>query len=772
MKKLLFIAFCCLASLVGWAQPTNCPPGYVPRPQQDCPGAIRLCSIRNFIPNDALCGRGAVNDSFQGSCGTRENITTFYQFTAQRDGILQFVIVPTDVDTLNCADWGEACGSTVDYDFVLYRLPTGINGVSPQVCRLINRAGSFGTPNPLQVRCDFSGLRGITGCMDSAQVNATPDISKFDSTLFVRRGETFVLAVDNWSNNPQVGYTIIFGDPDANSRLTDVRNSILPEMEAVIRNPNCYNDTLLLRFNTEILCNQVNTQTFEIRNSEPRLAGQLFPIRYIAPATPCGSNASGANLWKVVFGNMVASDSFTIGLRGTIQNLCGRSQDRGRVPFKLPFLSSEARVGSVLSSQILQDSVCVGNRISVRAVLDDSVRRFGEGVFAYAFYERDPITGALVAMPANGFNRDSLRIISSFPQAPVKTIRNFVIIGTPNGPNPNGCVDTAYQAIRVLPIPEPPTLGVPPLCFGESFTLNVHAPEEQSKYAYTWTTSVPNTGATDVTPRLSLSGTITFIGDTTNAVNTEGTEVRRGETDGITFEVQYKRQFGGCRYYRQVGTTRQFVFPDTIRVGAYARPQFSYDSIIRPGKARPTFILPLLSFYDESVVRTVNNGNRVAGTLPQTWTFFSNTNNQLVNTAFFPRAPRQQDSVVQDFRRPFGEGNYTVTQIYRDTVTNAKVCEYRYAASFEMVLPDVPNVMSRNNDNLNDYFEIPDIIKVYQYRLTVFNRWGRKVYEQANYDNTFNGTDLEDGVYFYNLKPENGPGREYRGWLELRNQSK
>jgi len=62
---------------------------------------------------------------------------------------------------------------------------------------------------------------------------------------------------------------------------------------------------------------------------------------------------------------------------------------------------------------------------------------------------------------------------------------------------------------------------------------------------------------------------------------------------------------------------------------------------------------------------------------------------------------------------------------------------------------ELPNVITANNDGVNDYFVI-DEAKLYpNNQLTIINRWGSVVFDEKGYQNTFNGLDLSDGVYFY-----------------------
>jgi gliding motility-associated-like protein len=75
------------------------------------------------------------------------------------------------------------------------------------------------------------------------------------------------------------------------------------------------------------------------------------------------------------------------------------------------------------------------------------------------------------------------------------------------------------------------------------------------------------------------------------------------------------------------------------------------------------------------------------------------------------------------------------------------------------VIPDspllVPNVISPNNDGLNDLFEIDNLQE--NTEVIILNRWGNVVFSSTNYQNNWDGKDtsgkeLADGVYTYKYK--------------------
>ena len=80
----------------------------------------------------------------------------------------------------------------------------------------------------------------------------------------------------------------------------------------------------------------------------------------------------------------------------------------------------------------------------------------------------------------------------------------------------------------------------------------------------------------------------------------------------------------------------------------------------------------------------------------------------------------------------------------------------------------VPNVLTPNNDGVNDIFII-DYINLYDAReLTVFNRWGTPVYQSSDYQNDWDGGNLAGGVYFYVLDLWKGSvGNHYYGTVTI-----
>jgi gliding motility-associated-like protein len=183
--------------------PAPWPPG-VPQPltnpASDCPGAIRICQA-TYTFAQAVPNAGNIQE-LPGGAGTcllgGEHRSVWFIFTIQQGGTLGFIIDP---------------GSSTDYDFAMW-----------DVTGLTNPCSAIGSQPP--IRCNFSGSTTTTSCCGG--YNGGPGITGLDHTttqagnlsygagdppvmpgLTVTAGQTFLLVVDNWTNNNQ-GYNITF----------------------------------------------------------------------------------------------------------------------------------------------------------------------------------------------------------------------------------------------------------------------------------------------------------------------------------------------------------------------------------------------------------------------------------------------------------------------------------------------------------------------------------------------------------------------------------
>lgn len=50
--------------------------------------------------------------------------------------------------------------------------------------------------------------------------------------------------------------------------------------------------------------------------------------------------------------------------------------------------------------------------------------------------------------------------------------------------------------------------------------------------------------------------------------------------------------------------------------------------------------------------------------------------------------------------------------------------------------------------------------------MEIYSRWGELVYRNSSYDNSWEGKDVSDGVYYYYLHTPCGDS-VYKGWVQI-----
>ena len=84
----------------------------------------------------------------------------------------------------------------------------------------------------------------------------------------------------------------------------------------------------------------------------------------------------------------------------------------------------------------------------------------------------------------------------------------------------------------------------------------------------------------------------------------------------------------------------------------------------------------------------------------------------------------------------------------------------------------VPNVFTPNGDGQNDQFEIRANSYPENYKITIANRWGNKMFESENINKSWNGKvknrDCISGTYYYIIKYKSKNGFETKtGFVHL-----
>ena len=167
----------------GWSATLQCVPcasGPSGTDNSDCKNFTALCS-GVAVPGNSV-GPGIMAEGCTGSAcpAGGENHTNWYKIQISSTGTLDITLTPST--------------ATDDYDFAIFGPNAACN--------------NLGAP----IRCTDSGVQGVTGTNGTAG-DFTEDVTgdSFLQTLNVVAGQTYLIAVDEWSPNAGSGYTMTFG---------------------------------------------------------------------------------------------------------------------------------------------------------------------------------------------------------------------------------------------------------------------------------------------------------------------------------------------------------------------------------------------------------------------------------------------------------------------------------------------------------------------------------------------------------------------------------
>jgi len=106
---------------------------------------------------------------------------------------------------------------------------------------------------------------------------------------------------------------------------------------------------------------------------------------------------------------------------------------------------------------------------------------------------------------------------------------------------------------------------------------------------------------------------------------------------------------------------------------------------------------------------------------------------------------------------------YTVT-------TTLNGCTYSDSVIVEVLrLIDPQNMISPNGDGINDTWDIPGINTYPQADVSIYDRWGQRVFHSVGYNAPFDGKDLPTATYYWHIDLNRLEGRSapYTGYLTI-----
>lgn len=319
--RIIFVLGLLVAFANNSVEAQTCPANYIPKPTQNCVGAIPLCNLSTTYPTGFVCGPGTIPGEIPaGSClSSDERNTTWYVFKVSVAGKLRFKIKPLDVT-------GTSSGST-DYDWAVFKLPTGqINSVA--ACATISANVST------QFSCNYSAERGVTGMYDTTGTSQL-DIQDATGTKFNRPrdvfvGETYLLAVDNFSGGDQIGYTVTFMNPiqfQGTASIVPAADTI--GLQAITQAPSCTTNQLIFSFDRSVPCDSVQPNKFKINGANPP-----YTITSITPVA-CSGSFGLAQSFYLTFTPSVGDTSYQLVSTTRVRDICQNFTISDSVPFRI-----------------------------------------------------------------------------------------------------------------------------------------------------------------------------------------------------------------------------------------------------------------------------------------------------------------------------------------------------------------------------------------------------------------------------------------------------
>lgn len=119
-----------------------------------------------------------------------------------------------------------------------------------------------------------------------------------------------------------------------------------------------------------------------------------------------------------------------------------------------------------------------------------------------------------------------------------------------------------------------------------------------------------------------------------------------------------------------------------------------------------------------------------------------------------PSTGLSSDTVAQPLANPASTTTYTLTVTGQNGCTSSATAKVIVDVCCSHI--EVPNAFTPNGDNKNDKFGVVVIENVGNFYLTVYDRWGEKMFDSESvdvkWDGTYKGEPCEIGTYFFYIR--------------------
>jgi gliding motility-associated-like protein len=109
-------------------------------------------------------------------------------------------------------------------------------------------------------------------------------------------------------------------------------------------------------------------------------------------------------------------------------------------------------------------------------------------------------------------------------------------------------------------------------------------------------------------------------------------------------------------------------------------------------------------------------------------------------------------------------GTFPITLVVTGSSGCADTLQFTYIVD---AVIEIPNVITPNGDNVNEFLKFKNLEVFNSNNIIIYNRWGKKIYEQDNYKNDWSGGGYNDGTYFFILSIPEATPNIYKGYFQL-----
>jgi gliding motility-associated-like protein len=275
--------------------------------------------------------------------------------------------------------------------------------------------------------------------------------------------------------------------------------------------------------------------------------------------------------------------------------------------------------------------------------------------------------------------------------------------------------------------------------------------------SYEWLNSIPSIVSTDTLVNIP-SGTYTLnVTDTVGCVGTNTVFVDSVivATDILTNVCGLEATFQGTIVPDGVGTWNAFpsgTFEnDTIAITTFTSSNYENTLITYTDRRCPNIVDSSYIFFRKQPSVSLSIPDICPG---DTLLIYATVDGDFTNSFAW-----NFDGSSQGSSSPVLAIDPSLFVAIADTITiqadvQSLYCPSAFVTEEYTLVPcefEIPNVFTPNGDLYNQTFNVPYLEYIEGNTLRIWNRWGSLVYEKESYKNDWDGNDLSDGVYFYEV---------------------